>query len=259
MAYRRKRRNRGTWFQTIGIPLTEEAGAATLSGLGFQVPVVEDEITSYIQPVTTDAPQYQGDDVTFNTVMGDVIGNEYFLDRIVGKIFISSFYPKDSLNVYRTAPILVGAGFFVARADEQDHNTPIGTSTAIEERDQYSPLEADTIREPWIWRRTWILGARESDQVTPWGATVVDNASARYAAGFPQTTTAYGSVLDGSHIDAKTKRRVGHDDRLFFAVSTSFVVGMGDITPDPELPNIAGYVDYRLHGQLRKARNTGRF
>jgi len=250
MAYRRKRRNRGTWLQTLGARL-DETSDSFFNGFSFSMPVDSTQFYTYIQPVTTDAPSFQGDSVNDQTVMGDVIGNEYFLDRIVGKIHLQTL-AGDSL-----APVLVGAGFFVAQADDVTKSIPIGSATALEERSNYCPIEADTVREPWIWRRTWILGAQGNTFYE--GLAVGDPIGTDTAFGWPNSNSQYGSVLDGPHIDAKTKRRVGQEDRLWFAVATSYIPGFVNPGLMEELQTVIGYVDLRLHGALRRSRPSGRF
>ena len=254
MAYRRKRRSRGTWLQTLG-SIIDESATHRFNGIAFQVPVDPTQFITTIMPVTTDAPTYDGDAVTDETIMGDVIGNEYFLDRIVGKLFLTATQGETTVpGVHIWYPILVGAGFFVARADDGNPSQPVGsTGTELELEKAYSPLEAQNIREPWIWRRTWVLGKQGQMEYLGNGGDL--------AGSFPVTNALYGSVLDGPHIDAKTKRRVGQDDRLWFALSTSYIPGMGrpGVNDIEENQAVFAYLDFRLHGALRKARQTGRF
>lgn len=157
---------------------------------------------------------------------------------------------------------LVAAGFFVARANDSGsgggESTPIGSASLQETNDNYSPLYATTVREPWIWRRTWMLGNPSElgfaqafiNNNTGVGQTLLGTSS------FPPTTAHYGSVSDGAHIDAKTARRVTQDERLWFAVSAvRFPIG----TVTVENPNLRGYLDVRLLAGLRKAHNRGVF
>lgn len=259
---RRRRRNRGTWLQTLG-SLLDEGSPSTFNGIAWQQPVDPTQFITTIVPVTTDAPSFQGDSVNSATVMGDVIGNEYFLDRVVGKIFLqtsagTTIAPESAQFLY---PVLVACGLFVARADDLDNTTPIGGALGAESERHYSPLEADTVREPWIWRRAWMLGnagntyvnGADNEGIPPQGSTP--------AGAFPNSNAFYGSVLDGPHIDAKTKRRVGQEDRLWFACSASYVPGFGRPGTESieENQSINGYFDLRLHGALRRARQSGRF
>lgn len=185
--------------------------------------------------------------------MSDVIGNEYFLDRVVGKMFIS--HSPSSSAEGPIGPILVGAGMFVARADDVVPGRPVGATNAQERNDNYSPLEWDTIREPWLWRRVWLLGGAfpGAQPNLLGGASNWDK--------WPAANWLYGSMADGPHFDQKTKRRVGQDDRLWFAFTTAYPPTYLDDLVGPVVAQGATrvYLDYRLHGSLRKARPTGRF
>jgi len=96
---------------------------------------------------------------------------------------------------------LIGAGFIILKVDENT-GAPINPTA-----NSYSPLDNNNLRDPWIWRRTWMLTNDFSNNLTE-----------DYE--FPRSTTDYGSVLDGSHIDQKTARRVSDEERLFFVIST---------------------------------------
>jgi len=248
----RRRRSKVTWLPTIGTVVGE--GLATASGRliqGFATPVngaINTELTilTFDTPVDIDTADIP------TTTMADVVGSEYMLRRIVGKVFATRV-SLDQSAVDTQPPILLGCGFFVARCNDSGSgggpDTPIGSATPAERNDNYSPLEADTIREPWIWRRTWVLGKAgqspldEEQQVS----------SDQHAANFPASTALYGSVLDGPHLDAKTMRRVTSDERLFFAASVmNFPMG----AESPLGANtITLYLDYRLVGTLRRAHN----
>lgn len=263
----RRRRTRGTWFPTIGtsIATPDEQGDDVLNGRSFNMSFSGSSgqpvgIFTILTPLTFDQP-FEGDFLTQDTdSLSDIIGSEYILQRIVGKIFITRVHDfADGDEQDRAPAFLVGAGFFVARANDESvgggADTPIGSATEPERRDNYSPLDVDTVREPWIWRRTWILGAGG----IPTGAAF-DPTLPNVAYNFPASTTGYGSVLDGPHIDSKVKRRVTQDNRLFLAVSaTPFPI-------DSPIPggagsqlSVGGYLDYRIFGSLRKAKNSSAF
>lgn len=257
----RRRRTRGTWFPTIGTQLGETD--ATVNGRAFALACTASEITTIITPLTFDTPQ-EGDNLSEpSSTLADVVGSEYILQRIVGKCFIERQATLTGGVDDLQEAVLVGAGFFVARANDTSvgggSTTPIGSATVAERRDNYSPLETDTVREPWIWRRTWILGTAGAQ--IPVQADVAGGGSIPFTVqqsnrAYPVSTALYGSVLDGPHIDSKVKRRVSQDNRLFFAVSA---------TPFPldslitTALVVSGYLDYRLFGSLRKARNTSAF
>jgi len=249
MAFKRRRR-KYTWLPVESREVGSEPyfNIAGVETFGIEVGPTPAMVTWAINPV--DVPAEQGAWAGGNADglrLGDVLGSEYVLKRIVGKFHAG--LSQTTPVVGDSAPAaLVAAGFFVARAAGEDMSAPIGhTGDNLETFDNYSALAVDTTREPWIWRRNWILGNPLSGSET-----------GPYAAfqGFPPTTAHYGSVLDGPHIDAKTGRRIGQDDRLWFQVT---VVGY-PFDPDyNELTFLNFTLDYRLLGALRRARQTSRF
>jgi len=277
----RRRRSRGTWFPVIGTQPSEELSYAPIR-LSLAVPAADgfEQVVTGIVPVTFDEPQEGEDLVPGADALSEILGNEYILKRIVGKCFVSRTYiaARDSQSqaeqfLQDWPLLLVGCGFFVARAqDSQDPGgqaLPIGTTgnSAINEEkiwENYSPLALSTIREPWIWRRTWLLGNPAIDAINQTLIqTVSNNAAYRgYSVDYPSNNVAYGSVLDGPHLDSRVKRRVGQDDRLWFAVGVkplnniNPVVSTGDIVSDTHVDIL---LDYRIFGSLRKAKNRSAF
>jgi len=237
-----RRKRRFSWYATIG-----SAGLTPddqLSGRSFAVDVFNSSpviINTLILPVTPDAPVDPTNVGNFDG--GNVLIQErdYFIERLVGKLFIG-------LRLITNSPpaVLVGAGFFVARANDSDGSgggvdTPIGSATLAERNSNYSPLHLDCIREPWMWRRTWVLG----------GAPTAANGLSDN----PTANAFYGSALDGPHFDVKSVRRVAQDQRLWFAISTA---ALQNVTEGVD-GGITGYLDLRLLGQQRKARNKSAF
>lgn len=262
----RRRRTRGTWFPTVG---TFIAGDDALNGREILItPGTSGEISTVLTDLTFDRP-LEGEDIQGQDTLSQIIGSEYVLQRIVGKVFAHRrivpdlFGPNDQGQDSGPA-ILLGCGFFVARANDSSSgggaDTPIGSATATERNDNYSPLEADTVREPWIWRRTWILGSHGANWLS--SAQGVLNspmgASSTFPAGaYPPSTALYGSVADGPHIDSKVKRRVNSDNRLWFAASVcNFPTGTSSAN---DAHDVTIYLDYRIFGSLRKAKGTSAF
>lgn len=259
---RKRRRTRYTW-----LPVLPQVN--NLSGTDFYVQTREfnTNITAggdpglVIFPVTTD---FSREDVNVggSQVMGEILQSDYFLRRIVGKLHLS--YSQDIAAYASNQPpiwpaVLVTAGFFVARAasDATVGFVPIGITTGvtIEDFNNYNPLASATVREPWIWRRTWTLG--NNYDAFAFAGTL--NSGEAF---FPANNANYGSVLDGPHIDAKTARRVKNDERLWFAVG--IVPVLNSLPPGKDVPANAnsavyGTLDVRLLGAQRKAKNSGAF
>jgi len=252
---RRRRRPAGTWFPVPGIEANDNVLSAG-QNISLTVPGNGTPVTSVI-PLTFDEPT-EGADVGLGTPLVSILGDEYFLRRIVGKVHAyirSAASVAGDFDNFQGA-ILLTCGFFVARAgDFQDDNAvPIGGHLT---RD-YSPDQPNTIREPWIWRRSWVLSDPNLKVIASTLSADALSVAAAGALAFPTSTDGYGSVLDGPHIDAKTKRRVTSDDRLWFASDAkAFPVGTSGSTTLTSALRI--HLDYRIFGSLRKARNRGVF
>lgn len=266
---RRKRRFRGTWLPNVG---TQSAVAGAWQSLGrtFTLSAYNGTDRSgvgAILPLVYDTPQ-EAFDYTEDAPLETFVANEYALRRVVGKMYISywSGFNRDSANIDDYTPaVVVTAGLFVARAgDEQDssgNQVPLGATTQANIRRDYGVDSVNCGREPWIWRRKWILscvGLNIFAQAQQGAGASVGFDKVVAAASYPISTAHYGSVLDGPHVDAKTRRRVGNDERLWLAVwAAGFPPGV------PATPDIEGTVqfhfDYRVFGAMRRARNRGTF
>lgn len=215
-----------------------------------------------VVPLTWDAPQESDafQDAIGSVGMATFMQNEYFIDRIVGKFFAS---PEGNFPTTGEAPpaVLLTAGLFIARAgDEQStegFNVPIGWGATNESTLSYNPDIPDTIREPWIWRRQWILANPAVYQLI-WSDLNIDRGAFGNAALSYPLSTAEGtsSSLDGPHVDAKTKRRVRQDQRLWL---TAWIQMYPRLTSYSIPCNCRIHFDYRIHGQMRKPRNRGTF
>lgn len=159
--------------------------------------------------------------------LSDLEGSAYRLRRIVGKIWCST--PQQALVGTEPSTIVVTAGFIILRVDA--NGTPLNgllSPTA----NQYDPSALGEIRDPWIWRRSWILGNSLSGQTDT---------------GFPPTNAQYGSIQDGPHVDAKTARVVSDEERLFLVTTAVGLNGTGQ--------DQAAYVvvtDLRVLASMRK-------
>lgn len=251
--FKRRRKFRGTWLPVIG-QFDDADLTRTISGFRFTLRHDGVEPPTLIFPITYDAPQDIDTANNLTEGLGELIGNEYALRRIVGKCHIQRITAGDPVTDY-VGGVIVGLGFFIARAQDSnnDPNLPVGAPAAAGETDLgrhelYSPLSAATAREPWIWRRTWNLGGGYG--LGP------DNEGAVFSNG---SNTIAASSLDGPHIDAKTRRRIRQEERLYAAVSMTPMAGTSLASWVAKNQQIAGYLDVRLFGQLRRPRNQGQF
>lgn len=163
-------------------------------------------LSTTIHSLVTDVPAEAAQTVQVQS-LADYQESGYRLRRIVGKLYCSyeQSVGTEGVTIYPEA-CLVGAGLIILRVDPTN-GAPLMAATPS----YYSPLALNNTRDPWIWRRTWLLSNDFADE------GVVRSAMEE----FPRTNAEYGSAYDGPHIDQKTARRVSTEERLFLIVSTS--------------------------------------
>jgi len=156
-------------------------------------------------PLVLDEPQ-----ATATSSLSDLENSGYRLRRIVGKIFVIGDDLDDASGI---AAIGVTAGIIVRRVDQT------GTSLAAQlgtNQEQASPSETENWTDPWLWRRSWFL----NNPSIGFGVTLLQ------AVGLPPWhNILQGSALDGPHVDAKTARIIGPEERLFLDVSATALLG----------------------------------
>lgn len=273
---RTKRRRKYTWFPVIG---TDGPSDDDFSARGGQLSVLADGSTSAtIIPLVPDVPM-EGTEIDPDAAgqLVQAIGQEYVIERIVGKFFCAYAGPADDTGVIFPKTAWVGAGLFVARAADRQagggQNVPIGAASLIEIQENYSPLSPEVIREPFMWRRTWILSSGRPVSTpqslqNPFSSSpqqpgfVFADQSWTFNESAPRFNGRYGSVADGPHVDVKSVRKVGNDERLWLivAVRTLDTLFTGGQSPTNGATSGLGFwFDYRVLGQLRRARNRSNF
>lgn len=205
MAFRRRRKRIVAWLPTAAPDNSEFrswwSGALT-------VPAASNTIANTV--VIAMLPDYPAEAVRVAGALpsiSDYEGSGYSLRRIVGKLTLGTDQLLGvSQGVSYPDGILVGAGIIVLKV-LSDTGAPLRFATP----DDYSPLELDNLRDPWIWRRTWCLS-------NPFGF----NPTKVYGYNqFPTANTDFGSVSDGPHIDIKTRRTVKAEERLFICMTAT--------------------------------------
>lgn len=272
---RRKTKRKFTWFPTIGVA-GPEGTQDEFNGLVAELTVPPNGSTVVaINPMVPDVPM-EGDEIDVNAPgqLVQAIGQEYFIERIVGNAYVGVSGPADD-NPAAIFPktIEVGLGLFVARANDADvgggANTPIGSATLAERIENYSPLGVDAIREPWMFRRTWILNTGRPEpsvagQPPIFGPNIESAGGNLHTSAFgaPKTNIWYGSLGTGPFVDVRSVRRVGNDERLFVALAARTLDGLfisGQV-PNTTLAEGVGLVfDYRVLGRLTRARGKSTF
>lgn len=252
MATRRGRRGpKVNWLPVFGQGIEPGGNQHSNGWLGeLAIPGDVNDFSISGTALTFDEPKDDDAATPATTSLADFIGSGYFLRRIVGKFHAGLQIRGLGDGVPEGPPaIRLGLGFFVAREADQVAGVPIG------ELEDYNPLETDNMREPWIWRRTWILSnptnqIRNNYQVSLGNAPYGVSGSAKWLQ-FPTTTAGYGSVLDGPHIDQKTKRTITNDDRLWCVLAAHKLPL--DVDYDDSGATLDWWLDYRLLGSIIRA------
>lgn len=157
------------------------------------------------------------------TSLSDLESSGYRLRRLVGKIFCSADQVPGTAQTPNWTNVLVTAGFIVLRTTQ--------AGAPLSNLGDYAVNALAGIGDPWIWRRTWLLGNN--------AARLAQNITTAFQ---PETNTNLGSALDGPHLDQKTARVIGPEERLFFVASAQAELGFGNL-------NITNTV--RLVGDVR--------
>lgn len=228
--------------RVVWLPASTEASAivssaTTLIGAGsIAIDGPAGSFTTATFPVTVDQPSSA---VATEQSLSDFEGSAYRLRRIVGKIWVG-LEAVDFTNEVPAA--IVYAGFIILRVDT--NGSPLGGAN----NNNYHPGILESERDPWIWRRSWLLGNPGTDG-TPFPTLV----------SFPGFNTApsgnwqYGSVADGPHVDAKTARIVSDEERLFLIISAT---ALGGATQEPAALSILA--DLRVLASMRSSSGNRR-
>lgn len=223
--------------KVVWLPLTNASGQGPLPETAWGTGIVtlaigtaEGDLAAGEFPIVADGNN--SDDLDPALTLADITQSGYRLRRIVGKIFYIVFGAAGASEV-----VGIDAGFIVRRVDPQT-----GTSLALTSglTREVAPAHLDNVRDPWIWRRSWFSG----------------NADNPLFAGQPLPFTnvqAGGSAFDGPHIDQKTARIVGPEERLFLSVSCTNLLSAG--APTGAATNIQFFWQTRVLASMRS--NTG--
>lgn len=217
MARRISRRPKVVWLPSdinnrlgLGVPAT--VGTQTALG-AFDVdlsPGASTGVTSTVTiPIVKDEPQ----NITGATeTLSDLEGSAYRLRRICGKIFVRADNSSAVVAVGSVTTFLVTAGFIILRT------LPSGAPLSALSTD-YETTSLDNVRDPWIWRRNWIVANNIG--------ILTANPTSLFVGSAPTSnyTLGSGGVLDGPHVDAKTARVVSDEERLFLVVSSTALDG----------------------------------
>lgn len=245
----RKRRQKVAWFPNLGTAYGDQDPYVTTAQNLELLPELSTSTAPTIVsgsllcvPITQDYTQNPNDSSTVESLRDFVEGQDYLLRRIVGKCHIG-ILEGSSATINAVWPkLLITAGFFVARAVDNDQ-----TACGLDDS-EIDPLARENIQQPWIWRNQWLLGNVGAADFTREGSYRVNNA-------------VYATLKDGAHFDTKIARRIVKEHRLWFAAS---VQGLSSntlaVTGDRQLqPKVQIFLDARVLGSLRRGKNTSSF
>lgn len=253
---RRKRKPRVVWLpQTNANTLSTDgtANSDTVYNLDvFNIGGPTGTTTVVELPLVLDAQTAIEDT---GATLADIESSGYRLRRIVGKVWIQCGQTEPlGTGVTPFTPIetplsvIVTAGIMVRHArTDTGASTAVGTGTSVHE---INPGLIINTGDPWVWRRSWIVGNN-------WA---LGNVAALEAKTLPVLTPINpvppnnyselaGGIADGPHIDQKTARIVGPEERLFLDVSAT-VLGESPAQPGVNC-TIAVITDLRVLGSLR--------
>lgn len=255
-----KRRKKFTWFPTLGEDLTPGEGSEDGFWYGqastLTVPASGTQSLAIV-PLTVDSPT-ENPGIVVNATLSDAIGSEWFLERLVGKFECRITTGQESVTTEKwRVNNVVGFGIFVARADFSQPEFPIGDGSDLVV--DYSPLNINCIREPWLFHRTWNMGTT----LVTGGALATAN-RAQSVNGEPQLS---GSILssgscekDGGVIDTSSVRRIGQDDRLYAAIAAQALTFDAANPITATTPGLMYWtLALRILGQLRRPKIQGKF
>lgn len=250
----RRRRPRVAWLPTFGgSPSGEGTGASPFTGIEFQLTVDDSvpngDIVWDAAPLTFDVSEAatEAQASPDGRTLRDIIqGNEWRLRRIVGKAFLAALTETVGTKFPTIADVALG--FIVCKT--YDDGAPLTDFNEV------NPLAQNSMEDPWIWRRRWILA--------PGGFVAAETAlvSNIYASpqfwGYPQNTANYHSVADGPHIDAKSNRRIHRSERLFCVLAARKYNPQDQDSLNVADFRIQGLIDYRLLGSIGAAQYGNR-
>jgi len=253
----RRRRPRVLWFPPLGARVTQLEDDTFTGGTTFEVPVFGSGDFGFgTLPVTFDQGQENALSTSLTTpiTLADLMSSAWRLRRMITNVFAT----------YRLTGIGAGdpaSGQHPACAFSVGAMVLATDASGVPNKADTQPLARENYTDPWIWRRVWVLG--QGQHLTREGAGLNTFAGFRASAGalldatgafanFPQSTTDYGYLAGGPHIDQKTNRVIGPEERLFLIFGTKPL----PITSVNAIDStVVGFVDYRLLGGLQRSTN----
>lgn len=262
--FHRRRKPRVQWFPTYGDGYETGGDNFVVSFRTTALELTEPNLTGLSLPLTIDDTQ---ENLAANTLiegdaftLADIQNTSWRLRRIVGKIFVA-YAPTNDFSsddgTQQTYPaVLASAAFMVQKTNEVGADAvPLLAKNSLDGTSQ---------QDPWIWRRSWMLGQNWSPNFTPQVSGVVKTfpytdsfggSNVWALSSFPQNNAGYGSVHDGPHVDTKIGRVIGPDDRLFINLNSANPTLATQVITADNSPAVYFVVDIRLLGTIMRSTN----
>lgn len=171
-----------------------------------------------------------------NNSLADIEQSGYRLRRIVGKYWATCDQLSDPNG---PSAFVVTLGFIILRTDNQA-GVPLSAIAS-----DYSTNTILNTQDPWIFRRSWFLRNNLAAPLANFSSPTIGSAV------FPPlaSNVSVGGNLDGPHIDQKTARVIGPEERLFMVHTVTNV----DAPTDPQAgPSLFDFVwDLRILVSMR--------
>lgn len=244
----RRRRSTQIWLPTYGNAIDDALQDSVIGTAGSIIVERDGTTTVDAFPVTFDDTQsawrqqfVAGGQQTLHDI---VAGQEWKLLRVVGKAHLAygGVWSSGEEALHSPLATEVALGLIVLRTDEEGN-----LETDIEE---HNPLAQEAADDPWVWRRKWILGNstfHEGNSVPLSNPSPQEQANFFITKNWPCNTELMGSVADGPHIDQKTRRRIGREERLYWMIATRM---WDPANLWPGAFNAPGFVTYNIDNRF---------
>lgn len=197
-------------WSIASVPIAAADGGSGDPASLIEVPIVQDGI--------------QSDPLGANSSLADIENSGYRLRRIVGKLYVFIAQTQDAF-----AEDLWGvtAGFMVRKVDPATGGSLATAASATTNFDLIDPSNIRNNGDPWIWQRSWMLSNYFTGlPLTPARDDTLafmfhSGAGANYGRHYP------GGNAEGPHVDQKTARIVGPEERLFLNVAAQPIITDG--------------------------------
>lgn len=220
---------RVTDFDLAVVPASNKATKPAQGVAGLQVgPLVPDVTLQY-------------DGTTPSTLRDLTEGQDWICKRIVGKIHLWAIASALAQGSSAWSRAICCFGIFVARAEDA------APGNADLDDDEMDPMNLENIRNPWMFRRTWVFTNPGSGGLTFGNTFFTDNA--------------FASGEAGSHVDVRVARRIRREERLWYAFSCKGAdIGVQSVTGAASgQMTVEGKADLRMLGAMRRSNNRSTF